>query len=110
MPIGAYAGTVQLLFPWLSMKFPGMRSYLVFAAQMLTTISAILLWRLPLSSQGGLLFACIILPSIGGGYAVLMGLQIANMAGYTKRSVASSGLYIGYCLGTSHPPGPVFVI
>lgn len=28
-----------------------------------------------------------------------MGHQIANTAGYTKRSVASSGLYIGYCLG-----------
>jgi hypothetical protein len=44
-------------------------------------------------------FAVYILPSVGGGYAVLMGLQIANTAGYTKRSVASSGLYIGYCLG-----------
>lgn len=101
MPIGFYAGTVQLLFPYISIKFPGMRSYMIFIAQMLTVLSAILLWRLPLSEQGGLLFACIILPSIGGGYAVLMGLQIANIAGYTKRSVASSGLYIGYCLGTS---------
>lgn len=78
-----------------------MRSCMIFVAQMLTVLSAVLLWTLPLSAQGGLLFACIILPSIGGGYAVLMGLQIANIAGYTKRSVASSGLYIGYCLGTS---------
>ncbi|KAL4988559.1 hypothetical protein BDW68DRAFT_176839 [Aspergillus falconensis] len=36
---------------------------------------------------------------MGAGYAVLMGLQIANIAGYTKRSLSSSGLYIGYCLG-----------
>lgn len=28
-----------------------------------------------------------------------MGLQIANTAGYTKRALASSGIYIGYCLG-----------
>jgi hypothetical protein len=28
-----------------------------------------------------------------------MGLQIANTAGYTKRSVTSSGIFVGYCLG-----------
>ncbi|CRK20586.1 hypothetical protein BN1723_000399 [Verticillium longisporum] len=50
-------------------------------------------------TSGALLFAAYILPSVGGGYAVLMSLQIANTAGYTKRSMASSGLYIGYCLG-----------
>jgi hypothetical protein len=29
----------------------------------------------------------------------LMGLQIANTAGYTKRAVTSSGIFVGYCLG-----------
>ncbi|KAH7017093.1 major facilitator superfamily domain-containing protein [Ilyonectria destructans] len=99
MPAGAYAGTMQLLFPFLAYKFPGLRSYLVFIAQMGTTLAALLLWRLPFSSTGALLFACYILPSVGAGYAVLMGMQIANTAGYTKRSIASSGMYIGYCLG-----------
>ncbi|KAJ4130493.1 hypothetical protein NW754_009546 [Fusarium falciforme] len=74
-------------------------SHALFAAQLGTTFAALLLWKLPQSATGGLLFACYILPSVGGGYAVLMGQQIANTAGYTKRSVASSGLYIGYCLG-----------
>jgi hypothetical protein len=99
MPVGAYAGTLQLLLPYLAYKFPNIRSYLIFAAQMGTVIASLLLWLLPSSAQGGLLFACIILPSVGAGYAVLMGLQLANIAGYTKRSIASSGLYIGYCLG-----------
>ncbi|WJG35096.1 major facilitator superfamily domain-containing protein [Fusarium oxysporum Fo47] len=99
MPCGAYAGTLQLLFPYLAYKYRNNRSYLVFIAQMGTVLAALLLWLLPLSATGALLFAVYILPSVGGGYAVLMGLQIANTAGYTKRSVASSGLYIGYCLG-----------
>ncbi|KAF5588522.1 cutinase transcription factor 1 beta [Fusarium pseudoanthophilum] len=99
MPCGAYAGTLQLLFPYLAYKFKNNRSYLVFIAQMGTVLAALLLWLLPLSATGALLFAVYILPSVGGGYAVLMGHQIANTAGYTKRSVASSGLYIGYCLG-----------
>ncbi|KAM0275740.1 hypothetical protein ACHAQH_007458 [Verticillium albo-atrum] len=99
IPAGAYAGTLMLVFPYLAMKFPGIRTWLILAAQLGTTLAALLLWILPLSSKGGLLFAAYILPSVGGGYAVLMSLQIANTAGYTKRSIASSGLYIGYCLG-----------
>lgn len=99
MPVGAYAGTMQLLLPYLAYKFKNIRSYLVFGAQVGTTVAALLLWVLPISSTGALLFGCIIMPSVGAGYAVLMGLQLANIAGYTKRSIASSGLYIGYCLG-----------
>lgn len=104
MPVGAYGGTLQLILPFLAGRYPNIRSYLVFGALMGTTLSAVLLWKLPLKNLGGLLFATIILPSIGGGYAVMMGLQIANIAGYTKKTVASSGLYIGYCLG-EHVPG-----
>ncbi|KAI8940646.1 hypothetical protein NX059_001916 [Plenodomus lindquistii] len=99
MPAGAYAGTVQLLVPWLCYKFPNIRTYAIFLAQMGTTLSALLLWNLPRSEKGALLFAVYILPSVGAGYAVLMGLGLANTAGYTKRTVLSSGIYIGYCLG-----------
>lgn len=99
MPAGAYAGTLMLVFPYLAMRYPGIRTWLILAAQLGTTLAALLLWVLPLNARGGLLFAAYILPSVGGGYAVLMSLQIANTAGYTKRSIASSGLYIGYCLG-----------
>ena len=100
MPAGFWAGTMQLLGPWLAFKFSNTRSYLFITGQLVTTLAALLLWLLPLSSTGALLFACIILPTTGGGYAVLMGLHIANMAGYTKRTLASSGLYIGYCFGS----------
>lgn len=35
---------------------------------------------------------------------MLMGLQIANTAGYTKRSFTSSGIFMGYCLGNFTGP------
>ncbi|KAJ5371301.1 uncharacterized protein N7496_007393 [Penicillium cataractarum] len=106
MPQGFLGGSYQLLAPYLAYRFSekGIRSWIVFTAQMITTLAAILLVALPLDATGGLLFACYILPAVGGGYAVLMGLQIANIAGYTKRSIASSGLYIGYCLGNFTGP------
>lgn len=98
-PAGAYAGTLQLLVPYICYKYTGLRTYAIFFSQMGTSLAALLLWNLPRSSKGALLFAVYILPTLGGGYAVLMGLGLANTAGYTKRTVMSSGIYIGYCLG-----------
>ena len=98
-PAGFWAGTLMLIFSYLAFKLKNARTYLIFVAQMGTVLACLLLWRLPMSSKVGLLFGTTILPSVGAGYAVLMGLQVANTAGYTKRSIASSGIYIGYCLG-----------
>jgi MFS family permease len=99
MPAGAFAGTIQLVAPFLAMKFTNIRVWIIITCQAITTLAALLLWQLPRDATGGLLFGIYILPAMGGGYAVLMGLQLANVAGYTKRSIASSGLYIGYCFG-----------
>lgn len=100
MPGGAFVGTVQLVFPFLAMRYANIRVWLIIFAQGVTTLAALLLWNLPREGAvGGLLYAIYTLPAMGGGYAVLMGLQLANIAGYTKRSIASSGLYIGYCFG-----------
>lgn len=102
IPSGFYAGSMMLLMPYLSYKFTtkNIRSWLVIGCLLVTMVASLLLLLLPLNETGGLLFACYILPTMGAGYGVLMGLQIANIAGYTKRSLSSSGLYIGYCLGT----------
>ena len=99
MPAGAIIGTVELVVPLLAYKIPRARGYLIVICQCGTVMAALLLWRLPRDNTGGLLFGCYTLASFGGSYAVLMGLQIANTAGYTKRSVSSSGIFVGYCLG-----------
>lgn len=99
IPSGVYAGTMMLITTYLAYKFPGWRAYIVIICQLITMAAALMLWLLPRSELGGLLFACYILTTTGAGYAVIMGLFLANNAGYTKRSLASSGLYIGYSLG-----------
>ncbi|KAL3481414.1 major facilitator superfamily domain-containing protein [Aspergillus californicus] len=101
IPSGFYAGTMMLILPYLSYRFVerGVRAWLVIGCQVVSLVACLLLLTLDLDNTGALLFACYILPTMGAGYAVLMGLQIGNIAGYTKRSLSSSGLYIGYCLG-----------
>ena len=100
MPNGAIIGTIELMVPFIAMKIPNLRAYLVAITVSGTLLASLLLWQLPMDATGGKLFAVYILASYGGGYAVLMGLQIANTAGYTKRSLGSSGMFVGYCLGT----------
>jgi len=75
IPAGFYAGCVQLILPYSAYRFKNIRSYLVIEAQVGTIVASALLWRLPLHEKGALLFACYILPSLGGGYAVLMGIE-----------------------------------
>lgn len=101
MPAGAYAGSMMLLMGFLAYKFShrNIRTWIIFGTQCGTVLAAALLWQLPRSSKGGLLFAVYILSTYGSGYSVLMGICVANTAGYTKRSLTSSGLYVGYCLG-----------
>jgi hypothetical protein len=67
--------------------------------QIPTVTACLLQWLLPRENKGGLLFAVYIIASLGGTYAVLLGLVMANSAGYTKRTVNAAGLFIGYCVG-----------
>jgi hypothetical protein len=99
MPAGFMSGTTELLAPFLASKTKRYRTWIIVVCQLGTILASLLLWKLPRHDRGGLLFGCYILASFGGGYAVLMGLQIANTAGYTKRSVTSSGIFMGYCFG-----------
>lgn len=101
LPAGVVVGTIELGAAYAAYRIPQSRTWIVAVCQLGTIVASILLWQLPRNEKGGLLFACYILASFGGSYTVLIGVQIANTAGYTKRSVTSSGVFVGYCLGTS---------
>ncbi|KIW92743.1 uncharacterized protein Z519_06591 [Cladophialophora bantiana CBS 173.52] len=98
-PGGVVVGVAILASTYTAYKVPKSRCYIIFGSQLVTVVSACLLWKLPLSALGGLLFCCYIFPGFTCGWGVIMGLSIANTAGYTKRVVSSSGIYLGYCLG-----------
>ena len=78
MPAGAIIGTVELMTPWIAMKWQGLRAYLVAITTAVTLLASLLLWQLPQSATGAKLFAVYILAFYGGGYAVLMSLQVSG--------------------------------
>jgi hypothetical protein len=104
MPCSFWSGSMTLSMSYLCYRFTakGIRSYLFILTQMIVVFACILLVAVPSTVKGVALFAIIILPSVGSGYGILMGIQVANIAGYTKKSVASAGLFIGYCFGMKH--------
>lgn len=104
MPSGAFGVVFILLTSFIASRRPGSRCWLICGAELGSTLAAVLLWQLPLANRGGLLFASSILPSGLAGYSLLLSLQLGNTAGYTKRSAASAGVFIGYCLGNFAGP------
>jgi len=88
-----------LIIPYLAYKYKNIRTYLVAASELVTVLAAVLLWALPRHAIGGLMFGVVILPCFAAGYVIQLGIQIANTAGYTKRSMASSGIFVAYCIG-----------
>lgn len=101
IPAGAAGAILILGTTYISYKFRNMRTIAILACELLVIMSSLLLWKLPRDSKGGLLFAVYMMTAFSGGWGVIMGLSIANSAGYTKRVVSSSAIHIGYCLGES---------
>lgn len=99
MPSGAVGGIANLALAFIAMRKPGTRCWMASIMTLGSCLASVLLWQLPLSNQGGLIFAATILPLGLAAYSLLLGLQLANTAGYTKRSASSAGVFAGYCIG-----------
>jgi MFS family permease len=108
MPCGAVAGIETLLVTWIASKLSrrNWNTWIIAACQVPSIVAAVLLWKLPADAQGARLFALYLLGGFASPYGVLMALHTANTAGYTKKSVTASGLFMGYCLG--EPPALSF--
>ncbi|KAI7780594.1 allantoate permease [Diaporthe eres] len=99
MPTGAVAFLQILGTSYLAVKRPMWRCWIAISCQFFSTLAALLLWLLPLSERGGLLFACFTIGCGIPGSILMLSTQLANTAGYTKRATASAGIYVAYCVG-----------
>lgn len=74
------------------------------ACQVPCLVAGLLLWLLPRTHNGPLLFAVYLVPTYGGTVCLCFALNLANCAGYTKRTVFSAGAFVAYCLGNIAGP------
>lgn len=99
MPGGAVAFLQILGISWLAMRRPMWRCWICIVCQFVSTLAALLLWLLPLSERGGLLFGAFTIGCGIPGYILMLSTQLTNTAGYTKRATSSAGIYVAYCIG-----------
>ncbi|KIW19436.1 hypothetical protein PV08_00008 [Exophiala spinifera] len=106
IPIGV-VGTITTLgltatLGFLASRNLRLRALTVCAIFML--LAVLLVWQLPLSDRGGRLFALYWINWFPAAYSILMNVAMINTAGYTKRTLTSAGMFVGYCIGNFVTP------
>lgn len=99
LPAGVIVFLQILGISWLALRRPMWRCWISIACQFVSTLAALLLWLLPRSDRGGLLFGVFTIGCGIPGYLIMLSTQLANTAGYTKRATSSAGIYVAYCVG-----------
>ncbi|KAF1813347.1 MFS transporter [Eremomyces bilateralis CBS 781.70] len=106
IPVGAFGGVSALASAYLAHRVArrGWRTWVMIAFLIPAIVGSVLLWQVERKHQGPSLLGIILLGGFASPYGILMGIQTANTAGYTKRSVTAAGIFVGYCLGNFTGP------
>ncbi|KAI8664700.1 hypothetical protein LRP88_04330 [Fusarium phalaenopsidis] len=101
VPLGAVGVVVTIGSSWMTKLFSryNPRIWAFTFSTSVLLLSCLLIWNCPNMADGFKLTCLYLLAFHPPAYAVLMNLSIANAAGYTKQSMMSAGLYVGYCVG-----------
>lgn len=101
MPAGFIIGCAVLIASWYAGRIQSGKTHIITICLCPTLVAICILWQLPQSAVGAKLFGIMILGIYNGGYGIMMAIQMANTAGYTKRTFSSAGIFVGYCIGRS---------
>ncbi|PLB45830.1 MFS general substrate transporter [Aspergillus steynii IBT 23096] len=104
----APSGAVQVAFIWIAviacLIFPRRRSLIVMVLALPPLVGNVLLLKLPLSAQWGLIVASWLSSCISDVMTILLSLSASNVKGNTKRAVVNTLFFIGYCVGCIASP------
>ncbi|KAI1846642.1 hypothetical protein JX266_007215 [Neoarthrinium moseri] len=99
LPLSTVQLVAQLLCGWLSAKIPLSRLHVASVAMVPPIIGTCLINQLATTNKWGRLVGVWLLGTYPVGFMVILGLLSANIAGSTKRSVASGWVFVCYCVG-----------
>ncbi|UNI25028.1 hypothetical protein JDV02_010737 [Purpureocillium takamizusanense] len=104
LPLSAVQTVAQLGSGVLSSKIRSSRLHVASAAMIPPIIGACLINKLAADNKWGRLVGVWLLGSYPVGFLVILGLLSSNIAGSTKRSVASGWVFVCYCVGQISGP------
>ncbi|KAK6457364.1 allantoate permease [Scheffersomyces xylosifermentans] len=99
IPTGVIATLATIFFTYLCLKFNNRRCLIAIISLIIPVIGAAILYSVDQTSVGPQLVGLYFLYFYFAPYVVLMSLAQANTAGNTKKTVAYSINYLGYCVG-----------
>ncbi|KAH8660100.1 major facilitator superfamily domain-containing protein [Xylariales sp. PMI_506] len=104
LPLSTVQIISQFLLGWLSGKIPNSRLHIASVAMITPIIGTCLINQLPETNRWGRLVGVWILGTYPAGFMIILALLATNVAGSTKRSVASGWVFVCYCLGNIAGP------
>ncbi|KAI0025433.1 major facilitator superfamily domain-containing protein [Xylariomycetidae sp. FL0641] len=104
LPLSAVQAVAQLSAGFLASKIPNSRLHIGAVAMLPPIVGTVLINQLPEASKWGRLVGVWLLGSYPVGFMIILGLLSTNIAGSTKRSVASGWVFVCYCIGQISGP------
>ncbi|KAI0126071.1 major facilitator superfamily domain-containing protein [Xylariales sp. AK1849] len=104
LPLSTVQLVTQLSSGWLSAKLPKSRLHIATIAMVPPIIGTCLINQLATENKWGRLVGVWLLGSYPVGFMIILGLLSTNIAGSTKRSVASGWVFVCYCVGQISGP------
>lgn len=99
LPLSTIQIVAQFGCGWLARKIPNSRLHIASFAMIPPIIGTCLVNQLPSGDKWGRLVGVWLLGSYPVGFMAVLGLLSTNIAGSTKRSVASGWVFVCYCVG-----------
>ncbi|KAF4638076.1 hypothetical protein G7Y89_g36 [Cudoniella acicularis] len=104
IPGGAVQLFGMLIGGWVATKWPGMRCAVMVVANSICILGSGLLVGLPTSNKWGRLIALWLCYSQNLGFSMSLTMISSNIAGYTKKQLTASIVFIGFCIGNAAGP------
>jgi len=99
VPGGAVQFAALLGGGFICSHFPNSRCIVMIAANLICILGAAMLVGLPASNKWGRLVGLWLCYFQGLGFSMSLTMVSSNVAGYTKKQVTGTILFVGYCVG-----------
>ncbi|KAK4947979.1 hypothetical protein LTR10_013032 [Elasticomyces elasticus] len=98
-PLGVVQDMTLIAVGYIAYSYKDTRCLMQILCNIPAVIGSVLVYALPQSNRVGRLLGFYMTPTTNGSLPMLFALTTTNIAGHTKRSVATSVLFLGYCVG-----------
>ncbi|KAL5340287.1 MFS general substrate transporter [Aspergillus crustosus] len=99
IPTGVLATVWQIMLGFTVSYIPNSRCTVIFLADLIPMICAVLMWKLPQENKNGLLAAYYVFYTYWAPYVLSTSLPMANTSGHSKKLTMNAIFFLAYCIG-----------